>query len=303
MADSKQVLSTQRTAIVKQHGDTSTQFGPPFDDADADIILQSCDRVDFRIYKNILTKASPFFRDMFSIPQPKDDTAALTDASLRIPVIPVSEDARTLARLLQLCYPADEPNFSTLEEMGTVLAAAKKYDMARAYKVTSRAFAQSPLLVKHPVQAFGIAYEDLQYVEGRALYQLWRYHRTCARAAQGLTEEFIWIGRRDGQVWNWASPIHPGGSCGAKVIRVASNEDWSARGWWSSYMERAGSALQMTPSALAVTSSSLLMPSIETANNCTYCRTFALETLMAFSQVLAQEVERRTSQIQLDIPF
>ncbi|KAI0272559.1 hypothetical protein BC834DRAFT_857294 [Gloeopeniophorella convolvens] len=39
-------------------------FGPPFDDADADIILRSTDNVDFRVYSVILSKASAVFRDL-----------------------------------------------------------------------------------------------------------------------------------------------------------------------------------------------------------------------------------------------
>ncbi|KAI0305826.1 hypothetical protein B0F90DRAFT_1609499, partial [Multifurca ochricompacta] len=42
----------------------------PFDDADADIILRSADNFDFRVYRVILSKASPVFRDMFTFPHP-----------------------------------------------------------------------------------------------------------------------------------------------------------------------------------------------------------------------------------------
>lgn len=37
-----------------------------FDDEDANIIVRSSDGVDFRLYKNVLAKASPVFRDMFT---------------------------------------------------------------------------------------------------------------------------------------------------------------------------------------------------------------------------------------------
>ncbi|KAH9976032.1 hypothetical protein BGW80DRAFT_1119802, partial [Lactifluus volemus] len=41
-----------------------------FDDADADIILRSIDNLDFRVYRVILSKASPVFNDMFIFPHP-----------------------------------------------------------------------------------------------------------------------------------------------------------------------------------------------------------------------------------------
>ncbi|KAF8273062.1 hypothetical protein EI94DRAFT_1564704 [Lactarius quietus] len=49
---------------------SSTAFGPPFDDADADIILRSSDQVDFHVYRVLLSKSSPFFKSIFSLPQP-----------------------------------------------------------------------------------------------------------------------------------------------------------------------------------------------------------------------------------------
>ena len=42
----------------------------PFDDLQADLILQSSDKVHFRVFKPILSIASPIFKDMFSIPSP-----------------------------------------------------------------------------------------------------------------------------------------------------------------------------------------------------------------------------------------
>ena len=42
----------------------------PFDRPDADVILRSCDHVDFRFHKSLLSLASPFFCNMFALPQP-----------------------------------------------------------------------------------------------------------------------------------------------------------------------------------------------------------------------------------------
>lgn len=66
----------------------------PFDDADADVILRSCDGVDFRLYKNVIAKASTVFREMFSLPKPPD-----TPTTLRAFILP--ENADTLERLFR----------------------------------------------------------------------------------------------------------------------------------------------------------------------------------------------------------
>ncbi|KZP24507.1 hypothetical protein FIBSPDRAFT_713764, partial [Athelia psychrophila] len=41
----------------------------PFDHPDGDIILRASDSVDFRVFKLFLSFASPFFRQLFSLPQ------------------------------------------------------------------------------------------------------------------------------------------------------------------------------------------------------------------------------------------
>ena len=82
---------------------------PPFDDADADVIFRSSDGVEFRLYKNAIAKASPVFRDMFTLP---DGPALTTEPQ----VVPLTEDADTLERLFRLCYPVERPRFASLEE-------------------------------------------------------------------------------------------------------------------------------------------------------------------------------------------
>ena len=55
---------------------SSSVASPPFDKAEADsILLQSCDAVLFHVSKTLLTEASPFFRDMFSLEQPHSGSA------------------------------------------------------------------------------------------------------------------------------------------------------------------------------------------------------------------------------------
>ena len=53
--DSVQVSATESTVT------------DPFDDPNADVILRSRDNVDFRTFKLMLSLASEFFKDMFSL--------------------------------------------------------------------------------------------------------------------------------------------------------------------------------------------------------------------------------------------
>jgi len=311
-----------------------TTYGPPFDDADADVILRSSDDIHFYVYKAILAKASPFFRDILTMGQPKKDYVVDKRAS-RIPggvdaaVISVSHTSRTLAHLLTLCYPLDNPVFSTLAEMLVVLEAAKKYDMERAYNVASRSFAQAVQQIAHPAKAFNLACkyrlanearvaarsclknpmslddldQELQYMDGPALHQLWRYHRKCSDAAGSLAsgDDYTWITRKDGQIWGWADA----GSCVCqrRAVAVANNESWLARSWWTIYMQNAEEALRKRPCGSTVTCQAIMVPSYQEVAQCSYCLPIVVETLLAFSKTFASEVEDRILKIELGLPF
>ncbi|KAJ7019746.1 hypothetical protein C8F04DRAFT_1051558, partial [Mycena alexandri] len=60
----------------------------PFDDSTADTILQSSDGFDFHVHHAVIALASPFFKDLFSLPRPEP----------KVPVIPVAESSSILER-------------------------------------------------------------------------------------------------------------------------------------------------------------------------------------------------------------
>jgi hypothetical protein len=90
----------------------------------ADIILQSSDLVHFRVHKSALVTSSPFFADMFSLPQPPNDAAP--DG---LPVVYLSEDAEVLNSLISMLYPVSPKIPSSSDDILALLAAAAKYDM------------------------------------------------------------------------------------------------------------------------------------------------------------------------------
>ncbi|KAH9174307.1 hypothetical protein EDB89DRAFT_2094036, partial [Lactarius sanguifluus] len=91
---------------------------------DANIIVRSSDRVNFRVHKSVLAVSSPFFRDLLSLPQPPDDE--LVDG---LPVIQLSEDADLLNSLVSLLYPISPVIPSSYEKVFALLAVCQKYDM------------------------------------------------------------------------------------------------------------------------------------------------------------------------------
>ncbi|TBU44063.1 hypothetical protein BD309DRAFT_1000726 [Dichomitus squalens] len=126
------IISRDSTAIIQIPGyvqpDTAIRV-----QAVIDITLRSTDNVDFHIHRAILSVASDVFRDMLSLPPPHDD-AVLADAGASPsppsrPIIPLTENGKTLERLLCLCYPINKQPLNELEGVVPVLKAALKYDM------------------------------------------------------------------------------------------------------------------------------------------------------------------------------
>ncbi|KAI0339895.1 hypothetical protein BDW22DRAFT_1431378 [Trametopsis cervina] len=128
-------------------------FVPPFDDADADLIVRSSDGFYFQVYKVILAKASEVFKDMFAVPQPGQQGTEGEDAE--IPVVALAEDGKTLDRLLHLCYPISDPESYTLSDIGHLQVICDKYGMEGITKNLER-----PLrgyLDSSPLRVYAIA--------------------------------------------------------------------------------------------------------------------------------------------------
>ena len=114
----------------------------PFDDTEANVVLRTSDNVDFYVYKDILKVSSPFFRTLFSLPQPtaphplkSQHNAVIGDETTPegLPIIPVSEGCEALEYVLRICYPINYPDrVQSLLTTEKALATALKYDIDRA---------------------------------------------------------------------------------------------------------------------------------------------------------------------------
>ncbi|KAI0775792.1 hypothetical protein BD413DRAFT_611267 [Trametes elegans] len=185
----------------------------PFDDADADVILRSADHFDFRVYKVVLAKASPVFRDMFTLPE------GANTAGGEARVVPLTESGDAIDGLLRMCYPVERPAFATLDELLPVFTAAKKYDFAvaastlartldgllqtvapqRMYAVAllhdmpalarraARALLRDPAFLAPPTMP-----PEYRALAGDAFYVLARYRAQCLAAALAVVDDREW---------------------------------------------------------------------------------------------------------------
>jgi len=91
---------------VRDREDHEAQSGPatyplePFDVPDANLIIRSSDLVDFRVHKPVLAMASPFFKDLLSLPQPSD-----SESIDGLPVVQLSDSSELLNGLISMLYP------------------------------------------------------------------------------------------------------------------------------------------------------------------------------------------------------
>lgn len=90
-------------------------------DSAGDCTLRSCDKVCFKVSRLILSLGSPFFKDLFALPQPANESNS------SIPVIDITEDADTIGAVLQILYPVNSPSIKTYSLAAKLIEAFKKY--------------------------------------------------------------------------------------------------------------------------------------------------------------------------------
>ncbi|KAF9268553.1 hypothetical protein L218DRAFT_516441 [Marasmius fiardii PR-910] len=135
-----------------------------FDSLEADVIIVSSDTKprEFNLHSTILSLASPFFQDMFSLPQSLSNKQTQGP-----PVLPVSESCATLDTLFRFVYPVVDPVIDTLDELGSVLEAAIKYDFLATIQHLRRILVEPRFLEAYSLRVFAIAwrYEFAEEIE------------------------------------------------------------------------------------------------------------------------------------------
>jgi hypothetical protein len=101
------ILSQAESALslVQEREDPQFRINPttsplePSDASDANIVIRSSDFVNFKVHKHVLAVASPFFKDLLSLPQPPD-----SESVDGLPVVQLSEDSELLSTLVSMLY-------------------------------------------------------------------------------------------------------------------------------------------------------------------------------------------------------
>ncbi|KAI0289279.1 hypothetical protein BC826DRAFT_939286 [Russula brevipes] len=123
--------------------------------SNADVILQSSDRVKFRVHRAVLATSSPTFRTMFS---PCDMLSLHLPSNGRpageLPVVLVSEDAVVLNSLISMLYPVPPEIPKSNDAILALLSAAQKYDMVAVLSSIRAEASRRALLSPPHAEAF-----------------------------------------------------------------------------------------------------------------------------------------------------
>lgn len=286
---------------------------PPFNKPTADLVLRSSDNVDFRVRRAILAEASPIFDDMLSLPQPPVRTPdASSSSATEPPIVVLTESSRTLDHLLRFCYPIDNPELSTVEDVFAVLEASKKYLMDYVVREVHRGqFARHAM--REPVRMYAIAcrrgwgdemrmtaraslaqpladgndLRELDQISAGAFIRLQAYHRACRKVAASLHYYGTDISRGPPGRRLWF----------ARKSKKHANVH--VEPWWTEYMERAREALQIRPCGATVMTPELSYKFIldVVAKLPLYERTRVLFDLAQFNIEFAESVDRAIAQV------
>lgn len=248
-------------------------YSCPFDDEDANLIIRSSDGLYFRVYRVLLAKASPVFKDMFSIPQ--------QTAPNEVQTVDLTEDGNTLDKLLRLIYPVDEAAGTSLDDLSKIFLACVKYQIRGVLKKASRTLLEH--VESEPLRVYAIArmaelddvarkaayqclfqpevyvsqtdIEELKFAPNSAYKNILRYYQQCGQAIMNTTSpegRREWMLRPGSQITTYCwirnsyyeTKTAKGHTCQEHPTTILLSDKYKCyeRRWWGDFMDQVGHA-------------------------------------------------------------
>ena len=296
----------------------------PFDDARADLILETCDEVHFRIFHNILSLASPIVNNMFSIPLPPSQKPD------EVQVVRLSEDSSALDVALRHIYPVRPPEVAdTLHCAGILAEFARKYQVETLNNFLIGYLTDS--IESDPVGVYAVAvtyeYNDIGSAAARAcLYfpfselespylryttvdhvlELLRYHVACGEAASAVaSSDLKWLASLDTVPEAFVSQLRGSSASGCQACCMqelrtqtsdTSSKRYGPRSLWN-YLYCSALLLAHHPAAEEITTEAFVLKT----NKCYLCSHTIRKDLLEVSDLLWREVKNAVKQVSLSL--
>ncbi|KAG5725046.1 hypothetical protein E4T56_gene12402 [Termitomyces sp. T112] len=287
---------------------------PPFDNPDADIILRSSDQphpTDFRVFKFLLSLASPFFAAAFTLPQP------LVDSSEDVPVMEMEENAKTLRTILGFCYPISVhplPRLTTPEDVRAIFQAAEKFEMKGIQNHIREALVDE-FLEDKPVSVFAIACHygwkevvdqaayrflalpilvdsppadesSLDLISAATYTRLLRYRKECGEAAKSEVIRLAEVGATSTAPWGEKPTT-------SHVCLKKSGCD-GVGNWWALWMLRSAEAFMDIPGRSKI---DLEAPS----PICRDCKRYLMPKVRKYEAVMLGCIRKKISAVKINV--
>ena len=313
----------------------------PFDHREADVILRSSDKepVDFRTFKLLLSLSSPFFSELFTLPQ-SGGLEIYTDESVGIrgvPVVQMAEDSETLSILLGFCFPVslfEHPRFVTLDQVRKVIEAAVKLEMLSLQLHLKKELVADRFIESQPIRVFAIAFRygwddearkaarytlrqsfsgsfvpELEYISGATYFKLQEYHRVCGEVASArvlvqpaladVDDNWVWVTCRRCS----GSSSRSSGLFSDLAQLIVGTPIPDTRRWWTQWIASVAAELKKRPWGEVVRNWDLIKEAVSQAEACPVCHKKAREDLEGFAQMLAVDIEREISMVRFQHPL
>ena len=295
------------------------------DVSDADLIIRSSDLVNFRIHKSVLATASPFFRDLLSLPQPSD-----SETIDGLPVVQLSEDAELLKSLVSMLYPISPSTPDSYEEVLYLLAACQKYDMVpvqfsirarvncgdfpapvgtevfRAYAIASNKGLvpemekAARLTLEYPM-TFESLGEGLRLFDGCALRDLANYRKRCVDNLVTCLKSFEFPGPGPSSIWVGCPDVMPRRSSYDPPPTAVLPS------WLRQVLSQSGNdlKLQVFTHPLATSSSirAVYLTALQKHTNCNFCLQVQAMNGLTFWAELEGELARARDKVHTFLSF
>ena len=284
----------------------------PFDDDEAEVVLCTSDDVHFRVDKLFLSRASPFFKDMFKLPQPSLDSDPTPRDEQGRPIIHVPEDSQILRKLLGYCYPGTMIAMDYITDIPAIVPVLVKYDMNTALQKVRKQLLSPQLLRRDPLAVFAIAYRfgfreeaimamkqsirhplimpyvsELDYIPIAAYHTYLNYRKSCAERIANLTDL-----SQPNNIWDRFSWISYAACACPKDGR------YNLRVWFLDYVQQVCKALAVRPCVEFAADPEWFKSPIKIASSCSTCGLRVTEDLYGFaSLILIPRVRQATSQV------